>query len=96
MGRAPKPRTRQIHYSEHDPECCVACHRFLGTRQVVIDGRLSWLCERCPSPAEIVQQRNAIRESWSTHERWVRAGRVVRQIEIERVKVWISRDVGFI
>lgn len=72
---------------QNDPRVCHGCHRFAGDRQAMIDGRLRWFCPACPTPSEIIERRNKIRDSWSAHERWVRAGRVVRPVEVELVRI---------
>ncbi len=51
----------------HGSRTCYGCGG-RGTRQVLIDGRPTWLCGDCPTPAEIRRRRDAIKLAWSAEE----------------------------
>ena len=46
---------------------CVCCGEW-ATRTAPVDGRPTPFCDSCPSPAEVIERRNAIRGSWSRRE----------------------------
>ena len=69
--------------SRLDQHACVACGHYLGTRQALLDGRLSWFCTRCPTPDEIGVARLEIQSHWTSGETWVRSGRPTLVCEIE-------------
>ena len=74
---------RPTRCSAFDPQACIACGHYLGTRQVVLDGRLAWFCDRCPTPDEIGVARLEIQSHWSAIETWARSGRPDTVCEIE-------------
>jgi len=49
----------------------------------MLDGKLQWLCDECPTPEEIRAARDQIRDGWSESEEWLRAGQPERGWEVE-------------
>ena len=74
---------RPARCSAYDPQACVACGHWLGTRQVVLDGRLSWFCDRCPTPDEIHAAQLVIQGGWTAVEERSRAKRRDDGLELE-------------
>lgn len=80
------PMTKPTRCRESNPLACVVCRQHLGTRQAMLDGRLSWICDHCPTPQEIATACRHIQEGWSKNEEWARSRRPVRTWELEELR----------